>query len=374
MAQPFDREWSGITDAAGNLTVTLTPLAAYDSALVIAGQAQGNPIWAIFKNQNFLLPGAGAQIALGPVYFKAKETLKIQVQGGRPLTAVTGSIWGTQSTVQNGTDLPVLQPQTSGSIPTFSQQQLIDGPVVVQPATPVTHNNLPVPSGAHSLLLVQNPNVFPLSAGANVVGHQTGVQYINGVAGPALQFGLVASIVDTSLDVQYFNNSAAPLTQWLVAIMDPELISVISGTIQIVGSTGNQAQVIADGPASNFFALAVTMKGADAAPWQAPSKAVSFGVNLAAGASATLIAGVGGQSIYLFDITMENAAAVAAQFGQFESPAGTSIFQFATSIAWPPAGVHFSGVQLPVGAPLVIKNTSAVAAFVPQGGITYSQA
>jgi hypothetical protein len=120
MAQPFDREWSGTTDANGNLTVTLTPLAAYDSALVIAGQAQGNPIWAIFKNGNFLLPGAGPQMAVGPVYFKAKEALTITVSGGSPNSSVAGSIWGTQSTLQNGTDLPVLHPQTSGSLPVFN--------------------------------------------------------------------------------------------------------------------------------------------------------------------------------------------------------------------------------------------------------------
>jgi hypothetical protein len=105
---------------------------------MIAGQATGNPIWQIFKNSSFLLPGAGPQIGVGPVYVRANERITIKVTGSLPLSSVSGTIWGTISTISQGDDLPLQVPQVGGTFPVFNPSArlsltgIINAPTVKQ--------------------------------------------------------------------------------------------------------------------------------------------------------------------------------------------------------------------------------------------------
>jgi hypothetical protein len=378
MAQPFDREWSGITDASGNLSITLMPLAAYDSALVIAGQASGNPLWSIFKNGNFLLPGAGSQIAVGPLYFKAKETLTIKVAGALPLTQIAGTIWGTQST-SDGTDLPVLHPQTSGSVPGFNQDILL-GTVVDGGGT--TLKDFQIPPGAQTIRVV--PDGGQRAQGIIVAGKTSNSDYLF-IPTPSIAV-VYAAPIDPSIDpivtITFQGGGIGNQTLYVSVSLAAEAVQVVAPAgeelavnITKVNSSVGSGQDTTAG-AANSLAV-VPAKFYQPTPWQSPTLSAKFIVTPPAGGNTSIIAAPGaGLSIYLHYLRYAHLASAATN-GDFRDASGVQIIDAWAQNAGAPLGpfpFDCKGLRLPANQAFQCNNVGGVVAASIYGGVLYTVA
>ncbi len=227
MSTPFTTAWTGTTDNAGNVTVTLTPNASYATSLIVAGQATGNPLWSIFKGGQFLLPGVGPQVGLGPIRFSPNEQLKIQITGATPNSTVTGTIWGNQSTSSSGLDLDTTISQSSSTVTTNAPQTAL----VNNWSIPLDGSNhsqtVGVASGQHSIGITLNPSVNIVSL--SVVGNNTGADYAKSqTMGPqGVTMLPVFSAQDTQVTVTVgTSNVGGTATGTITAIFDAEAISI----------------------------------------------------------------------------------------------------------------------------------------------------
>ncbi|HJS94521.1 MAG TPA: hypothetical protein VJ741_09670 [Solirubrobacteraceae bacterium] len=381
MAVPFDRVWSATADANGNATVTLTPFTAYASTFIVAGQTKGNPIWAISKNGNFLLPGAGPQVALGSVYFKAMEQLTITVTGAQPGASILGTIWGQMSTTVDGSDLvtSLQQTQLSGSFPTFSNQIVLG--TLSGPANTSQEEIFTVPVGTQSIgYLVRSDHGNDTPGSITITGQTSDNEYFATVAqsnigGPQwAPFAATDSAVLVQMDTNSANPSAidvlaSPFVQTVDVTTDFE--TALTVTIHDPQVVGRAASVINEGSRGN--ALAVTTELMQPLIWE-PGGATSVEVAnaLVNGGTVTPIAGVAGESIYVFLIALGFDASSAGNDLQIleGGAGGTSRGRISAASVNPPAQ-WWGGRQFGAGNGLTLKANGA--ALTPRGVIVYKQ-
>lgn len=368
----FLRPFSGTTDINGNLTIKFIPFNAYWSSFVVAGQASGNPIWTISKlGQAFLIPGAGPNVCLGPVVFGPNETLIIQISGATPTTTVTGTIWGDQSTIQDGSDLPSTLPTSSGSTPTFQSPQ----PLLIMVNDGAAHTvNIPLPAGTHSVALYcASPNTtHAITSATSITGHVTQVVYafsdIGTIVGQTIFSGqtlaqFLVSPYDTSLDIKWQLQAGGSNTPIYVnAYPDPTTVGITSGEILDTVVLGSDKVAVDDwnvskawntGSGVTFNGLLTTFFGSIPAPWQAPNASTDINNNaLANNASITIAAGVALKSVYLWtvhlgmnavssNVTIEDGAGKVlwrATFNNSTNPVGEDS-SFDTPVGGVPGGV-----------------------------------
>jgi hypothetical protein len=376
VAKYAEQAWSGTFDPNGNLTVNLVPFAAYDATLIVAGQAQGNPIWSLLKNGAFLMPGTGPQVGLGPIYVKAKETLTIKLTGGLPATQVNGTIWGNQSEAANGSDLPPLTPQAVGSQQSFQQSTLLR-PAYSLAANMVDSRNVNITPGMQVITLyltainvLSHVNTCTLT----LTGVSTGFQYFTGnitiqtLAGGSL---VERVLVDFAMDSQFtvkISTGAGNLDPITVYVLGgPNPVDQVTANIQ--DSLGFNINTTPG--RDNVNDLEVTMSNAFAAPWQAPNLApVLINATIGIGADLALIAAVGGKAVYLFGCAI--GMDVAGQGLSIQDTASTVYHSFEGITTTPNPFLGF-GTPLPLGLGAKLHNGGA-AALTVRGSLVASQA
>lgn len=350
MAEPFERPWSGATDANGSLTTTVTPFAAWASTFMVSGQiaAQGRqPIWTLFKNGSFLLPGSGPLVSLGKIRCQAADTLVIQVSGAPPNTTVSGSLWGYRSTNADGSDLPPESAISNSSSMPVTQNQVQLGSLVV-PASTVAAQSWDVSPAYYAIAIsLVGPSAVNI---LGVVGRTTGVTYyqINpstfpkagSLDPPSFYVVPINSAWDTRYRIDVTTNASGSAIAYVAAIQNPEAMFALA-------PTGN---------------LQVTEEKATAAPWQAPNMVpIGLTFSLAANASQIIIPADPTMRIYLHSLDFFHTATTAGCFGKFTDTAGTADYGDWNAQVIGPFSFKYSGAALPINRGFVMANQSAVA-------------
>lgn len=178
----------------------------------------------------------------------------------------------------------------------------------------VTHNGLVVPAGTHTLLAIGVNTVGGNGDGSiAITGVTTALQYV----GPSGSFpvpfppsGLVyfpALVADGTINVTY-QPSAGTDDFWLIAVFDPEAVVVTGQSSTFLSSATTGGPLYTHSEVAPAPLLGVTLSGANPAPWQASTLFVRFAATINAGATGTLLAGVAGKVVRVFDPVLSSDA------------------------------------------------------------------
>lgn len=363
MSVPFEIPWSIVLDANGNGTFTNNFANDYWYAGTITGETQGSPKWVLKRNGIFFQPSVGSQIVLSCGVMPAGTRLDLIITGGIPNATVDGLLYGAKTSKPNEIPVPLALPNNPTSIVVSSPQKLYpDG-------TPLTQQGLTKPSFtvAHSTIVTQRfsipPGTTALRIGANVPntvfayalavqGVQSGQMYFPNTPNLASSAGVnfvnepivipVASEWDSKIDIRVIGDGTNAINVWVSALFDVQAVEVYAQQILNVEQP-----------------LPVV--------WQAPT--LTLDVNngsLANGATMTLLAGIAGQTIYMFfvhigyddtnsGITLEdNVSGVIKWRGTYnQNESGlTNSSNFETPMF---------GAPLQIGSGLILRNSTGAA-------------
>lgn len=368
MALPLSIPWVATTDANGNATFTTTPNASYMSSITVAGQAPGNPIWTIFRSGQFLIPGAGANVALGSIIFNPGDKLTVTVVGSTPNSQITGTLWGYVSTTNDGSDLETAQQQTqlSGAFPTFQQaSKLVPNYTVT--ANAVNTTTVTISPGMQVITVYVFGQPDGSKYGFSIVGHQTGFEYasytftIAGVAGNNIPNRILVDYAfetqfDITIDASVAGHPAGTTT---VAVLGgPNPVDQVNANI----FDSESFTLRSTSGALNTFITNGSLPVANSSPasWQSPSTYLATSVSVTAGVYKNVIARVGaGTNFYLFWARFDIDAASGAVFAAGTDGATANIFGINDNGKGPYVIGPFSGgVPLGLNSGLYVFTTS----------------
>jgi hypothetical protein len=232
-----------------------------------------------------------------------------------------------------------------------------------------------------------------LSAGASatipVSGGGTFAASISSGSG-AITFGLSADGLNFNLAPFYFASGA----RWQYGVPNAGagglFVVPLGGAVALMLTNGGPGAAVAYQGSMSAVSTPTYPQGQQAAAaslpvvlasnrtpalWEAPNqKPAQFALTLAIGATGSVVAGVGGQSIYLFEIELAPDA-VGANFLDVSNTVDSPVlFAQAQLNQLTPRKWDFYGSQLPVGAGVQFRNDPASAgAIAVRGQMTYSQ-
>jgi hypothetical protein len=207
--------------------------------------------------------------------------------------------------------------------------------------------------------------------GVNIIGHQSGTGYV--VAGSAATSQnhyvfRVNGALDSTFDIQWATSSGAGVVVAAFASSQQEGYPNLGGQ---PGASSLPVVIASDSPVALNL-----LPSAASTPWLVPNQGPKqVALVIAAGAtSAAVIAGVVGQSIYLFGVSIAYDAIPAGGVASldFETDLPFVLHSFDTNVNPPPPFEGF-GVKLPGGAAVQFKN-NAGAQIIVRGSIVFSQA
>lgn len=255
------------------------------------------------------------------------------------------------------------------------------------PPNATTSRNFAIDPGTHcvGILLNSLTNVNQLQ----VTGVTTGIVYANNLIGTTgfgtLYFVPVLSIWDTSVNVAVtMGIGAQTATLFVAEILDPEIVAIYqSAALQVQATVLGQPlsirlqdwtgvglgpSIIVD--SAGFHDVAVQQPVP--ALWQAATGAANIGSLgvLNAGATQVIVAGVAGQVLRLFGVSLGPDAGVGTTVA-VEDTAGNQLAEVSMNSGLP--NFHWmAGVPLVSGRGVQIHNIGPVAA-TPRGSISFSQ-
>lgn len=329
--QRFSRAIQGTLDAngRGSLKVSPPPSSAYWAVLTLAASGEGTPNWTVSVNGNEIQSSSGPSVVLSLHPLGPGETLDIDLNNGPQNSSWSGTLYGTLTDDEQDA-MSLYQPSMAAGSSTRVQAPIVA--LKQQPADSGIYTFSDVV--LHTLTLNLPPNTqgfrwkWKSNAGCtftlmNVKGATTGntLNPYNGASFDGQVVGaqqqndqfFILEPTDTQL-ILTVQLAAGDISTELDAYVSPIVVAA-----QIVGTIG-----VLDG-----FAFVVrTSQTAQAAPWERPRACAVVGQVIAGGATAVIVAGVGGKLVTVFPTSMSVDVAVATGAAAMEDTAAVAFHQF----------------------------------------------
>jgi len=344
---PVSVPFSGTTDATGAFSFTTFVRQSFWCTVKVSAEAQGGAVqWAVRGGGGLPLDyGSGPRLSVGPFVVAPSDHVTISVVGAQPNTAVIGNIWGKQF------------PDASGAADALNLS-----------ANPLTVSTFEIVERIGTIQTVGNGDTitrtFTVPTGTLGVGY-----IISGAAGFTTPASITVAGDVTTDDYIFTPGSPGAVT---ARFFPPDVNAVCSVTSQ--AGPGAPARVtflaLSYNPTVNVTAqtaapLAVKATGLPA-PWQAAGLSpVRVSANLAVGATVDPIAGVAGQTVYLFycELWVDNLTVIDLEdtsgnfIGGGRSPAAGLVMQVHGYGA--PVGASGVGLRIlnRVGNPVNVEGT-----------------
>ena len=350
------------TDANGAASIDVRLERTGDwRAVKIALGTTGPAEWSAVQSGVPVTFGRGRRVTLGPELMQPDDTLKIEVTGGPVLAQITGSVSGMGGTMQEIVDAFKPAPNTIALDSAIPRQKLFpDGTTVPTSALTPSYtvgasatvtNRFTVPAGTVALRFLVNASGLFFTYELLVTGHQSVAQYYGDplapgstlvVPTPTLPFTIpIENDWDSQVDVTLTNTSTNSLRVFVSALFAPEA----------PGQTG-AAQTVTE--ISQFWQVEFTTLGSQVGA-------------LAAGASATLVAGVATETIVVFGVLVDASGASGGAGFSKVTVRSSSVADSGTAVALrgqDPATqwqTTHAAAPMILGDGLIVKNTDTVA-------------
>lgn len=314
----LDIDFSGTTDGSGNLTIRQTASAAYWCSLKVVAQVPGTPVWVVQVNGRAVTFGRGSRVDLGPVLVQPKDQVMIQVIGAQVSSTMTGKLLGITGQLQDV--LTNFAPVPNTIAVDTSAPELYLGRVTAPGTGASGSSTFVLPPNTYALALLASGTVGGAHiSDVNVTGAISHNTYANinstvfpgGLPNDVIYVPIGTAVFDTSVTVA-FDVSAAGGQPFLdvVAMLAP---IAIAATIAGIGTTPIPSAGQDTSNPSQQSIPVVPAQFYKPAPWQAAASMIAGTFAVAAGTDHTLVAGVGAQSIYVFDLAINHNGNVAYQ-------------------------------------------------------------
>lgn len=340
------------TDTSGNFT-SVTPVhPANWSVIRLVAQTTGNPTWLLLSDNNLPLDFAtGPLCSMGHVLVAPGQRLTTQVVAAAQAVSVLGHLVGVMSPSLEEV-LPYYLPSPNPIGSTIGVPIVFIGNILAASGAGTVTKTFPIPAGTRACLV--DVLVSTTSASLTVTGHQSGFIYLSaspGGAAASYAF-LISDANDTSIDVVLQSTGAGLNSNVDISGLPLGTVAQLApgGTIDVTDRTGRLLGIVQEGSAPPL--------------WQAPGAiaAIDTNLNLAAGASATIIAGVALQTVRMFAGRIYTPDAAGA-FGSFRDTNGNAAGTGTGNTSSQVFAMDYYGAPLPGGAGvgLVIHNFGGAA-------------
>ena len=280
----FEDDISGNADINGNISLPWHGMTGqYASLLLIAQAAAGSPSWTVKINGSPVNVGRGPNSPLSLPILKPGDALILSGSGIQPSGAVTGHFVGYAAD-----ELYELRGYTPPQPNTIALDVSAGLEVLLTlPRTPnlTTTKTIPLPANTIAVGYLIRGSTGNYTQ-VQIVGHGTGDTYVNDTSG-------------------FLNTSPIPV------LIDPADTSI---DVTVVGTALFQINAIDfiawQTPVPVAMARAtIVQEGTNPPLWQAPNgRPVTLDANIGAGGTLAVIAGVGGQVLRLFGLSLTTAA------------------------------------------------------------------
>src|ERR1700751_1559416 len=154
MSTPFEVPWSVVLDSNGTGTYIQQFANDYWYAATVSGETNGAPDWTLRRNNVFLQPAVGSDVAMSAGVMAPGTKLAIVITGGVPNANAAGLIYGAKSSDPTELSVPIALPSSPGVLNVPQRFMLLTSqtdpsPIYTIPGDGLLHTfTFPIPPGA----------------------------------------------------------------------------------------------------------------------------------------------------------------------------------------------------------------------------------